>query len=141
MLSAGRFFRQSVAGGKPPPYKEKGVNVMAKISFEGIGEVMATFTAKSGLESGMACKMTGSGEVGACAAGERFCGLADYVDDGLAAVQVGGFTPMAYSGTVAAGWVKLVADGNGGVKTDAANGVEYLVVEVDSREKVATILL
>lgn len=114
---------------------------MARISFEGIGEVMATFGAKSGLESGMVCKMTGSGEVGACSAGERFCGLADYVDDGLAAVQVGGFTPMSYSGAVTAGWAKLVTDGNGGVKVDATNGVEYLVVEVDSTEKIATILL
>lgn len=114
---------------------------MAKISFEGIGEVMATFTAKSGLESGMVCKITGSGEVGACGAGERFCGLADYVDDGLAAVQVGGFTPVAYSGAVTAGYAKLVADGSGGVKVDNTNGVEYLVVEVDGTEKVATILL
>lgn len=112
-----------------------------KVSFEGIGEVMATFTAKSGLEDGMVCKVTAGGEAGACGAGERFCGVAQYVDDGLAAVQVGGFTEVPYSSAVAVGYVKLVADGYGGVKTDAANGAEYLVVDVDGVGKVATVLL
>lgn len=114
---------------------------MAKISFEGIGEAMCTFEAKDGLERGAVCKVTGNGQVGACVAGDKLCGVAAYVDDGLAAVQVRGFAQVAYSGTVAVGWAKLVADGSGGVKTDATNGVEHLVVQADSGEKKATILL
>lgn len=114
---------------------------MAKISFEGIGEVMATFAAKSGLVGGQVCKVTAGGEVGGCAAGERICGMAVAVDDGLAVVQVGGFAQVPYSGAVGTGWVKLVADGTGGVKVDAANGCEYLVADVDAAGKMAAVLL
>ncbi len=114
---------------------------MAKISFEGIGEMVATFVAKNGLESGQVCKVTQAGETGPCSAGERFCGGAVHVKEGLAAVQVGGFLTATYSGAMTAGWVKLAADGSGGVKTDAANGVEYLVVDVDTAGKIAVVLL
>lgn len=114
---------------------------MAKISFEGIGEMVATFAAKSGLESGWVCKVTQTGETGPCSAGERFCGVAVHVKEGLAAVQMRGFLTAIYSGAMTAGWVKLAADGNGGVKTDAANGLEYLVVDVNPAEKSAIILL
>ena len=114
---------------------------MAKISFEGIGEKVATFEAKSGLERGKVCKVTAAAEVGGCGAGDRFCGVALGVSEELAAVQVGGFVTVGYSGTVVAGFTKLSADGSGGVKADAAGGTEYLVVDVDTAAKLATVLL
>ncbi len=120
--------------------KKERVKTMKKVSFEGIGEVMATFTAKNGLEGGQVCKVTGRGEVGTCVAGDHFCGVAAAVDDGLAVVQVGGIMLAKYSGTVSAGWVKLAADGSGGVKADTTNGVEHLVVDVDTTGKVAAVM-
>lgn len=114
---------------------------MAKISFEGIGETVATFAAESGVAAGTAVKLTGNGTVGSCAAGERFCGVALSAEGELAAVQVRGFVRMKIAGTVEAGWGKLSADGNGGVKADTTSGTEYLVVESDSAAGTVTILL
>lgn len=114
---------------------------MAKVSFEGIGEVVATFKAKSGLAKGQVVKVTGAGEVGACAAGERFCGAALSVDGGLAAVQVKGFAALPCTGVLSAGWSKLSANGSGGVKADPANGIEYLVVGSDMMAGTVTVLL
>lgn len=119
----------------------KGESCMASISFEGIGEVVATFKAKSGLAAGQVVKVTGAGEMGACAAGERFCGLALSVDEGLAAVQVKGFATLPCTGVLSAGWSRLSANGSGGVKADAANGTEYLVVGTDLLAGTATVLL
>ena len=91
-----------------------------RVSFEGIGEVMATFYAGEGVKGGQVVKLGGDGEVIPCGAGERFCGLAVSGSDGYAGVQVAGF-------------VTLTADGNGGVKKAGAGdqGQEYLVVSVD----------
>ena len=93
-----------------------------RVSFEGIGEVMATFYAGEGVKG-----------VAPCAAGERFCGLAVSGSDGYAGVQVAGFAQMKCGdGAVAAGYVTLTADGSGGVKKVAGGdqGQEYLVVSV-----------
>ena len=45
-----------------------------RVSFEGIGEVMATFYAGEGVKGGQVVKLGGDGEVAPCAAGERFFG-------------------------------------------------------------------
>ena len=98
-----------------------------RVSFEGIGEVMATFYAGEGVKGG-------DGEVIPCGAGERFCGLAVSGSDGYAGVQVAGFAQVKCGdGAVAAGYVTLTADGNGGVKKAGAGdqGQEYRVVSVD----------
>ena len=50
---------------------------MSRISFEGIGEVAATFACGEGVKAGQVVKLTGDGTVGPCGDGERFCGLAD----------------------------------------------------------------
>ncbi len=105
----------------------------SKVSFEGIGEVNATFYAADGVEAGRAVKLSGEGTVAPCAAGERFCGVAVSVKTGYAAVQVAGFAEVPCADeTVAPGWVSLTADGTGGVKkagTGEAGG-EYLVAAV-----------
>ena len=66
---------------------------MSKVSFEDIGMVTATFTAREDVKSGQVVKITGNGEVGACADGDAFCGLALSVRSGFAGVQVKGFGP------------------------------------------------
>lgn len=106
---------------------------MSKISFEGIGEVVATFVCGEGVNAGQVVKLTGNGEVGKCSDGDRFCGVALTAEDGYAAVQVAGLVKVAAAEGVAVGWNRLLADANGGVKKDSATtGGEYLVISVDS---------
>ena len=112
---------------------------MKKISFEDIGAVVATFAAEEGL-GGQVVKVTGNGQVNACADGDAFCGVALEGRGGIAGVQVKGFAQVKTTGEVALGWTKLAADGAGGVKADAA-GREYLVVEADNTAGMATICL
>ena len=115
---------------------------MSKISFEGIGEVAATFACGEGVRAGQVVTVSADGTVGACAAGGRFCGVALSAEDGYAAVQVGGFAVVPVSGEgVTAGLVKLSADGSGGVKLDAGAGTEYLVAAVDGAAGTAAVLL
>ena len=45
---------------------------MSRISFEGIGEVAATFACGEGVKAGQVVKLTGDGTVGPCGDGERF---------------------------------------------------------------------
>lgn len=104
---------------------------MRKVSFEGIGEVAATFACGTGVQEGQVVKLTGNGAVDACEAAERFCGVALCVNDAFASVQVGGLARVSAGTGVTAGWVKLSADGTGGVQKDDTAGAEYLVVSVD----------
>ena len=109
---------------------------MSKISFEGIGEVAATFVCAGEVKAGQTVKLTGSGAVGPCSAGDRFCGVAlTPGDEGFATVQVGGLVQVAAAEGLTEGWNPLLADGNGGVKKDSAassTGGDYLVISVDS---------
>ena len=107
---------------------------MSKISFDEIGNVMATFYAGEGVEDGQVVKVTANGTVGPCAQGEAFCGVAGQARRGAVAVQVGGFMQVHTTGAVGLGRVKLAADGKGGVQV-ADNGVEALVVQVEQDGK------
>ena len=114
-----------------------------KVSFEGIGESVVTFynskTAAAG--AGVPVKMSGNGEVCACADGDRFFAAALACDTDFAAVQTGGYVKLAYSGTApAVGFAKLVSNGDGGVKL-AETGGEFLVVDVDTVGKTAGLML
>ncbi len=95
-----------------------------KVSFEGIGESVVTFynSKSNAAEVCAPVKMSGSGEVAKCAAGDRFFGVALTSEGDFAAVQNGGYAEMAYTGSApAAGFAKLSANGSGGVKVDATN--------------------
>ena len=110
------------------------------ISFEGVGQVCATFWGES-LTEGHVVKITENGTVGPCAAGEAFCGVVLRAAGDACAVQVGGFVTVDYSGDAPAlGRVCLAADGNGGVKS-AGDGVACLAAGVDTTAKTVTILL
>ena len=108
------------------------------VSFEEIGRLSVTF-GQEGCEGGQVCKVSGNGTVVPCADGDKFCGIVEHVRGNHAAVQVAGFAEVACTGAVAAGYVNLCADGNGGVK--AGTGREYLVVSVDESAKTAVIKL
>lgn len=114
---------------------------MKQVSFEDMGSVVVTFAAQEGMENkGQVVKMTANGQVGPCGAGEQFCGVALSGKGEFAAVQVKGFVETAVTGEVGLGWVKLSADGSGGVKADS-NGRECLVVEYDSTAGAAVLCL
>ena len=110
------------------------------ISFEGVGQVCATFLG-GGLTEGHVVKMTDNGTVGACKADDDFCGAALCCKDDAGTVQVGGFVSVKYSGTAPAlGWTSLAANGEGGVKA-ASGGITRLVTDVDTTAKTVTIML
>lgn len=104
------------------------------ISYEGIGQVMATCKAGINTEEGLVVKMRGNDTVTPCSAGERFCGVAGPIsEDGYAAVQFKGFvTVPCGDSTVTAGYVALTADGDGGVKAAGSSdqSMTLLVVSV-----------
>ena len=105
------------------------------ISFQGIGQVCATFLCGTVAE-GQLVKVSGRGTVAACGDGDSFCGVAVCKKDDACAVQVG------YSGTVpAVGWSALAANGSGGVKSVSTGGQTLLVVDADTTAKTVTILL
>lgn len=104
---------------------------MSKISFEDIGCVVATCYAQQGVHGGQVVKLTGNGEVGPCAEGDKFCGVALEPRTDIVGVQVSGFVTVGYTGSLTPGWASLAADGKGGVKS-ASTGVIALVVSADS---------
>lgn len=115
------------------------------ISFEGIGEVVATFlNDKSNVVfGGCPCKVTASGTVGNCSAGERFSGVVARATYDSVAVQLSGYVNTYYNGTApTVGWNSLVSNGFGGVKLDTEGvGGEYLVVDVDTANKLVGFML
>lgn len=116
------------------------------ISFDGIGEVVATFLVEADceLEPGDVVCLTGDSEVGLGTSGGLFCGVAVTVaEDGYAAVQLDGLAVVRYSGTAApeVGWAMLAADGAGNVTAVKENGLSYLVLSVDEEAKLAVVKL
>ena len=114
-----------------------------KVSFEGIGEGIATvhFDGAGKAVGGKPVKMSGNGTVSPCEDGERFFGIALAGDEDYAAVQLEGFAELSFSGVApSVGYVKLAADGNGGVKVSESGG-ELLVVEVDATDKLLGLIL
>ena len=112
------------------------------VSFEGIGQWSATF-ACTDVQKGQVLKVSGSGEVAKCAAGDRFCGVVNTVgrDGEACGVVLGGMVTVSYTGSApAAGWTGLTADGEGGVKADGS-GEKYWVAAVDSAAMTVTFVL
>lgn len=103
---------------------------MSKISFEGIGSVMATCQAEEGVVGGQVVMMTGNGTVAPCVEEAGFCGVAMEPRAGITGVQFKGFMTVPYTGELYAGWTRLKANGIGGVK-EAENGMSALVVSVN----------
>lgn len=100
------------------------------IKFNGYGEGVLTFTCASGVTAGSLVKMTDNGKVAVCSAGDKFIGVCLSVRGDIAAVQVGGYTELPFTGSgIAVGYCTLAADADGAVKS-AQTGREYLVIEV-----------
>ena len=111
-----------------------------KVAFEEIGRVGVSFASDSG-EAGQVCKMIGNGKVAPCADGEDFIGVVEGIRKGICGVQIHGFAELAYTGNApGVGYVKLAANGSGGVKV-SETGRAMLVVSVDETAKKATVEL
>jgi hypothetical protein len=114
-----------------------------KVSFEGIGESVVTFYNNKALNAsaGIPVKMSGNGEVCACADGDRFFGVSLACDSDFAAVQTSGYIKLGYTGAApSVGFAKLAADGAGGVKSSGTGG-EFLVVDIDTVNKTIGFML
>ena len=112
------------------------------VSFEGIGQWSATF-ACTDVQEGQVVKISGNGEVGKCADGDGFCGVANVVgrDGAGCGVAMGGMVTVSYTGSAPAlGRSGLSADGSGGVKADGA-GEKYWVAAVDESAMTVTFVL
>ena len=99
--------------------------------YKGIGEVSATFETVDGafIPVGAPVKLADSGKVAACENGDAFIGVVESCRAGCAAVQLCGGVEVVCSGTEpTVGYVKLMADGAGGVCI--GEGREYLVLAV-----------
>ena len=117
-----------------------------KLSQEEIGQWCATF-ACSGVSEGDVVAASDDSTVGACEAGDVFCGVAVAVSRAgdACSVQLGGLVTVAYSGddVPEIGYNELVADGDGGVTVAGEDdaGMNYLVISVDTTAKTAVIKL
>lgn len=112
-----------------------------KISLNGLKEHVATFEATSQLKAGALVKISANGTVDTCGDTEKFAGVVLSCRGGFAAVQLGGYVVLPYTGTTApvVGFQSLCGDGKGGVK--AGSGRELLVTDVDTTAKTVGFLL
>lgn len=105
-----------------------------KVSFEGIGEQVATFEAvtsgDTAVTPGTLVLVSGNGTVKACAkAGDIPAGVVLSARDGCAAVQIGGYVKVPCASGLTVGWQAVAADASGALaKTTGGRGV--LVTDV-----------
>ena len=114
-----------------------------KISFEGIGEKMATFIGEE-VKPGQAVKVSGAGTVSACAAGESFDGFVAGLCGEYAGVVFGGAVTVRCSGGAPGfGRVTMTADGEGGVTAAGSGdeGTQCLVVDYDEAGETVTFIM
>ena len=109
--------------------------------FSGFDTKEITLFATDNVKAGAAVGLKDAITVTVPLSGAAFCGVCTAVRNKHASVVLKGHTIATYSGTAPTlGYCKLVCDGNGGVKV-SDSGREYLVVEVDTNEKTADIIM
>lgn len=102
------------------------------INFSGYNENVVTFEIDStDVVMGTPVKMSKSGTVTACEAGDDIIGVAVNVRNGYAAVQLSGYIEMPTDEDFSVGRNVIVAAGETKVKS-GTDGREYLVVYVDN---------
>lgn len=97
------------------------------MNFNGFCDYTITFEADDTVKPGVLVKMTDDNTVGACADGDKVCGVCVNVREGYAAVKIAGYAEVAVSGGVSVGYQKLSSADSTSMKTDT-DGREYLVV-------------
>ena len=113
-----------------------------EFSFEGIGQVAATFMVNGDIQPGMAVALSADSTVGMGKAGDALCGVTLSAKNGMAAVQVSGMVEVGWSGTAPAiGMGTVAVDGTGKIKTVTSGGVNCLIVSVNTGDSTAVIKL
>lgn len=113
-----------------------------EFSYEGIGQVVATFANPEGIEPGMAVTIVDNDTVGMGYEGDFLCGVVLTAEGDVCAVQVGGFVKVRYSGTSAGvGFEQVGVDGSGGIVFAVGDGCYHPVVDVDAENHTAVIKL
>lgn len=103
-----------------------------KVSFEGLGDMVATFINGGDAENGKLVKLSDNDTVSVASDGAVFVGMCIHADKAFADVKLSGSVTCPYTGTApAVGYAKLVSAGEGAVKV-ATSGREYLVLKVDT---------
>lgn len=111
------------------------------ISYEGVGEVVITLGMEEAAQPGMVVCMADSGWARPCEDGELFCGVVNKKNQQYTGgVQLKGCVSVTYSGEMELGHVRLVANGEGGVRMDE-NGVDVVVLDAPYEGNVAVIYL
>ena len=113
-----------------------------KVSFEGIGELAATFYHDNATK-GKLVALSENYKVKDCTSGEEFIGVCTNVNTLTAQVQLHGYVKLPYTGstTPSIGYCHLTADENGGVAATSDTGREYLVLDVDTTNAVVGFML
>ncbi|WP_432400960.1 hypothetical protein [Wukongibacter sp. M2B1] len=115
------------------------------IAFDGFGAEYVTFaSALTSDDEGKIVKVSDSKTVAAAGDGEVFHGITVKVEsDGAVTTQIKGYVEIAYTGVTdpTIGYDKLAGDASAGVKVDATNGREYLVLYVDTTTKTVGFML
>ncbi len=109
--------------------------------FDGFERKEVTLHATQNVEKGKTVEFVDSYTVDRSTDGHIFVGVCTCVDKYVASIQLKGYTKVTYTGTVPeCGYVKLTADGRGGVKADD-NGRYVLVTDVDTENGICGIIL
>ena len=110
---------------------------MKNISYRGFNSSALTFESEAEFTKGAPIGFDSDGICAQAEADDAFIGVCVSVRGNLVTAQMEGFVEANYSGTAPGyGWVKLCADGNGGVAVSTGDGVPlYRVIEVDTENK------
>lgn len=101
------------------------------VSFNGIGELTATFQVSGQVEAGKPVKVSANGTVAPCGtAGDIPVGVALSVRNGYAAVQLKGYVRLPAATGLTAGWKTISLTKDGAVQT-GETGRDLLVVDVN----------
>ena len=111
------------------------------ISFKGFNEQVITFRTESELEAGTLVKVSGSATVAAATSGEDFIGIVVCTHGDIAAVQVGGYVSLPYSGSAPTLGTASIAPADSKTVTASDSGKTVTVVELDTENSTAGILL
>lgn len=111
------------------------------ISFKGFNEQVITFRTDSELETGTLVKMSDSATVEACEAGDLFIGVVVTSRGNIAAVQTGGYVSLPYSGATPELGITAVSAADDKAAQADANGRTVTVIELDTTNETAGILL
>lgn len=110
--------------------------------FKGFETKEITLLAGEDLEAGQVITLAAPCVATPAEEGNKFCGVCTVVRGDYASAVMHGCAKVSYSGTAPQlGYVRLAADGNGGVTVDSTNGREYLVVSVDETSGTAVIFV